>query len=266
MTTKTTSTKSDAEIHDAVRAAYGGRVESTGCCGASNVATAAQKMGYSEDDVGAVPEGANLGLGCGAPLQAAAVVAGETVLDLGSGAGFDAFLAVREVGESGRVLGVDMTPEMIERARGNAERAGIDNVEFREGQIESLPVEDQSVDVIISNCVINLSPDKAGVFSEMYRVLRPGGRIGITDVVADDHLTTEQRLERGSWVGCIAGALSFSEYTSELNRAGFADISVTATHSVAEGMHSAIIKATKPATVDAGCLTCEPQDLADRMA
>lgn len=260
-----------SELLEQVRKRYSDAATEASCCDSScSSSESASSFGsalYRSDDVISVPEGAvRASLGCGNPTAVAELSAGETVLDLGSGAGIDVLLSAERVGPEGFAYGLDMTGEMLELARKHAREAGADNVEFLEGYIEDIPLGNDEVDVVISNCVINLSPDKAGVFSEMYRVLRPGGRIGITDVVADDHLTTEQRLERGSWVGCVAGALSFSEYTSELNRAGFADISVTATHSVAEGMHSAIIKATKPATVDAGCLTCEPQDLADRMA
>ncbi len=221
MTSNTNTTKSNAEIHDAVRAAYGGRVENPGCCGASDVATAAQKMGYSDDDVNAVPDGANLGLGCGAPLQAAAVVAGDTVLDLGSGAGFDAFLAAREVGPHGRVIGVDMTQEMLERARANAGRGGIENVEFREGQIEALPVDDESVDVIISNCVINLSPDKPAVFREAFRVLKPGGRLAVSDILLTAPLPEAVADNLAAYVGCLAGASLVEDYLDAIRDAGF---------------------------------------------
>jgi len=221
MTCSTKTTKNNAEIHEAVRAAYGGRVRDAGCCGAGDVAMAAKKMGYSDDDVNAVPDGANLGLGCGAPLQAAGVVAGETVLDLGSGAGFDAFLAAREVGASGRVIGVDMTPEMIDRARANAERIGAENVEFREGQIEALPLEDQSVDVIISNCVINLSPDKPAVFRQAFRVLKPGGRLAVSDIVLTKPLPEAVQENLAAYVGCLAGASLIDEYLDAIRNAGF---------------------------------------------
>jgi SAM-dependent methyltransferase len=221
MTSSTKTTRNNAEIHEAVRAAYGGRVKNRGCCGASDVGTAAQKMGYSDADINAVPDGANLGLGCGAPLQAAGVVAGETVLDLGSGAGFDAFLAAPGVGASGRVIGVDMTPEMIERARANAERAGVKNVEFREGQIEALPVEDKSVDVIISNCVINLSPDKPAMFREAFRVLKPGGRLAVSDIVLTNPLPEAVDNNLAAYVGCLAGASLVDEYLDAIRDAGF---------------------------------------------
>jgi ubiquinone/menaquinone biosynthesis C-methylase UbiE len=170
------------------------------------------------------------------------------VLDLGSGGGIDVLLSARRVGPSGFAYGVDMTEEMLELARANAARAGAVNVEFRKGQIEDLPLPDASVDVVISNCVINLSVDKPAVLAEMYRVLIPGGRIGITDVVAEDHLTHADRAAAGSYAGCIAGALSRAEYLDGLSAAGFADASVTFTHEAAPGMHSAIIRAVRPAT------------------
>ncbi|MGD8329293.1 MAG: arsenite methyltransferase [Acidobacteriota bacterium] len=211
------------EIHTAVRAAYGGRVQSQGCCGSADVSTAAQKMGYSADELGSVPDGANLGLGCGAPLRAAKVRTGDTVLDLGSGAGFDAFLAAREVGAEGRVIGVDMTPEMIARARANAERAGIGNVEFREGLIEALPLADESVDVVISNCVINLSPDKPAVFREAFRVLRPGGRLAVSDIVLTAPLPAAVQDNLAAYVGCLAGASLVEDYVEAIRAAGFAE-------------------------------------------
>jgi SAM-dependent methyltransferase len=213
--------RSNDEIHEAVRAAYGGRVQSEGCCGGGNAAGAAQKMGYSADDVEAVPEGANLGLGCGAPLQVAGVRPGETVLDLGSGAGFDAFLAAQAVGETGRVIGVDMTPEMIVRARTNAARGKIGNVEFREGRIEALPLEDESVDVVISNCVINLSPDKPAVFREAFRVLRPGGRLAVSDIVITAPLPEAVADNLAAYVGCLSGASLVEDYLDAIRAAGF---------------------------------------------
>lgn len=209
-----------SEIHDAVREAYGARVEGGGCCG-GDVAAAALKMGYGRDEVDAVPEGAGLGLGCGAPLHAAAVAAGDTVLDLGSGAGFDAFLAARAVGESGHVIGVDMTPEMLERARANARRAGVGNVEFRAGEIESLPVEDASVDIVISNCVINLSPDKPAVFREAFRVLKPGGRLAVSDIVLAKPLPEAVSRNLAAYVGCLAGAALVDDYLDAIRAAGF---------------------------------------------
>jgi len=185
-------------------------------------------------------------LGCGNPTAVAELREGERVLDLGSGGGIDVLLSARRVGPTGFAYGVDMTDEMLELARGNAAKAGASNVEFLKGIIEDVPLPDGSVDVVISNCVINLSTDKRKVINEMYRVLVPGGRIGISDVVAEDHLTPAERAERGSYVGCIAGALSRSEYLASLTAAGFADASVEFTHRTADGMHSAIIQATKP--------------------
>ena len=195
-----------------------------------------------------VPAGASdASLGCGNPTAVAELSEGETVLDLGSGAGIDVLLSATRVGPTGFVYGIDMTDEMLDLARKHAAEAGATNVEFRKGFIEEIPVADGAIDVVISNCVINLSADKPSVFTEMARVLRPGGRIGISDVGADDELTAEQRRERGSWVGCIAGALSFSEYAEGLAAAGFGSIEITPTNSVADGMHSAIVRAVKSA-------------------
>jgi arsenite methyltransferase len=185
-------------------------------------------------------------LGCGNPTAVAELREGERVLDLGSGGGIDVLLSARRVGPTGFAYGVDMTDEMLELARGNAAKAGATNVEFLKGIIEDLPLPDGSGDVVISNCVINLSTDKRKVINEMYRVLVPGGRIGISDVVAEDHLSSAERAERGSYVGCIAGALSRSEYLASLAAAGFAEASVLFTHRTADGMHSATIQATKP--------------------
>ncbi len=167
-------------------------------------------------------------------------------MDLGSGGGIDVLLSGRRVGPSGKVYGLDMTDEMLSLARANAARAGAVNVEFLKGHIEAIPLPDQAVDVIISNCVINLSGNKAAVFAESFRVLRPGGRFGVSDILAGDHLSGAERAERGRRVGCIAGALSFAEYREGLERAGFTGISITATHQVTGGMHSAIIRAVRP--------------------
>jgi arsenite methyltransferase len=194
-------------------------------------------------------------LGCGNPAAVAELREGETVLDLGSGGGLDVILSAKRVGPSGTAYGLDMTDEMLALARRNAAEAGLGNVHFLKGVIESIPLPNESVDVIISNCVINLSVDKAAVLTEMARVLKPGGRIGISDVVSSDHLTTEERAERGSYVGCIAGALSTSEYGEGLLAAGFEDVSVTFTHEVADGMYSAIVKATKPLGADDAATT-----------
>jgi SAM-dependent methyltransferase len=185
-------------------------------------------------------------LGCGNPLLVAELRPGETVLDLGSGGGIDALLSARRVGPNGRAVGLDMTEEMLGLARRNAAEAGVANVEFLQGYIEEIPLPDESIDVVISNCVINLSADKATVFEEMRRVLRPGGRVGVSDIVAADELSAAERAERGSFVGCIAGALSFGEYRAGLESAGFADVSVVPTHAVADGMYGAIVRARRP--------------------
>jgi SAM-dependent methyltransferase len=185
-------------------------------------------------------------LGCGNPLLVAELRPGETLLDLGSGGGIDVLLSARRVGPNGRAFGLDMTAEMLELARRNAAEAGVTNVEFLEGYIEEIPLPDESVDVVISNCVINLSADKARVFGEMRRVLRPGGRVGVSDIVAGDELSPAERAERGSYVGCIAGALSFAEYRSGLEGAGFDEVSVEPTHAVADGMYGAIVRARRP--------------------
>jgi SAM-dependent methyltransferase len=217
-----------------------------GCCGGASATT-----GVGLYDAAAregLPDAALLAsLGCGNPVAVAELREGETVLDLGSGGGIDVLLSARRVGPSGHAIGVDMTDEMLQLARRNAAEANASNVEFRKGTIEDLPLADASVDVVISNCVINLASDKAAVFREIARVLRPGGRMGVSDIVADDLLTPEQRAERGSYVGCIAGALSFREFRVGLQAVGLTDIDVVPTHSVAEGMHSAIVRATKPA-------------------
>ena len=185
-------------------------------------------------------------LGCGDPLSVADLHEGDRVLDLGSGGGIDVLLSARRVGPTGKAYGLDMTDEMLILARANATQAGATNVEFLHGTIEAIPLPDSFIDVIISNCVINLSTDKPAVFTEAFRVLAPNGRLGISDVVADNHLTPGQHAERGSYVGCIAGALSIAEYHQGLAAAGFTHITITPTHQVAEGMHSAIIRATKP--------------------
>jgi arsenite methyltransferase len=225
------------------------------CCGPSALDSAACFGGpmYAEAETEGLPaEAVQASLGCGNPLAVATLREGERVLDLGSGGGIDVLLSARRVGSAGFAYGVDMTDEMLELARANAAKAGAVNVEFRKGQIEALPFPDAAVDVVISNCVINLSTDKPAVLAEMFRVLVPGGRIGITDVVAEDHLTAADRAAAGSYVGCIAGALSRTEYLGGLAAAGFADASVSFTHEAAPGMHSAIIRAVKPALDDQG--------------
>ena len=201
----------------------------SGCCSGPMPAppgSSSLQIGYSQEELQAAPPGADLGLGCGNPQAIAALQPGETVLDLGSGAGFDCFLAARQVGQSGQVIGVDMTAEMVAKARKNAGEAGYGNVEFRLGEIEHLPVADASVDVIISNCVINLSPDKVQVFREAFRVLRPGGRLAISDIVATAPLPEEVRRDLALYAGCIAGAAHFEELETMLREAGFGDIRI----------------------------------------
>jgi len=196
-------------------------------------------------------------LGCGNPIAVAELHPGERVLDLGSGGGIDVLLSARRVGPSGFAYGVDMTEEMLELARANQAKAHIDNVEFLLGTIENVPLPDAAVDVVISNCVVNLSTDKPAVLAEMFRVLTPGGRVGVSDVVAEDHLTPADRAERGSHVGCITGALSETEYLDGLAAAGFVDATVRFTHEAAEGMHGAIIQANKPGTGTATAACCD---------
>ena len=222
------------------------------CCGAG---TAAEAVGgfsenlYREGETDGLPEETVLAsLGCGNPIAVADLHEGERVLDLGSGGGIDVLLSARRVGPSGFAYGVDMTDEMLALARANAAKAGARNVQFLKGEIEDLPLPGAAVDVVISNCVINLSTDKPTVLAEMFRVLVPGGRIGITDVVAEDHMSPAERAAAGSYVGCIAGALSRAEYLDGLAAAGFTDTSVTFTNEAAPGMHSAIIRADKPVT------------------
>jgi ubiquinone/menaquinone biosynthesis C-methylase UbiE len=221
--------------------------EEHGCCGEVGPDAFGQAL-YSHSEQGEVPEGALLAsLGCGNPTAVAELREGETVLDLGSGGGIDVLLSAKRVGPRGIAYGVDMTEEMLALARRNAEDAGVANAHFLKGEIEAIPLAADSVDVVISNCVVNLSTDKPRVLREVYRVLRPGGRVGISDVVAEDRLTPDERGERGSYVGCIAGALAKGEYERELAAAGFEEVSVAFTHSVADGMHSAIVRAVKPA-------------------
>jgi SAM-dependent methyltransferase len=221
----------------------------SGCCSG---AASAEEPGFGAElyatlDRDQLPDTALLAsLGCGNPTAVAELHEGETVLDLGSGGGIDVLLSAKRVGPSGKAYGLDMTEEMLALARRNAAEAGAGNVDFLKGQIEAIPLPAGTVDVVISNCVVNLSTDKPAVFAETFRVLKPGGRIGITDVVAEDQLSPTDRAERGAWVGCIAGALSKGEYEAGLAMAGFEQVSVTFTHQVGDGLHSAIIKAAKP--------------------
>ena len=197
------------------------------CCGSTNLTQEiSKKIGYTEEELEAVPEGANLGLGCGNPVALASLKEGETVLDLGSGAGFDCFLAASRVGNRGRVIGVDMTPEMLEKARENARKGNYANVEFRLGEIESLPVADNSVDTVISNCVVNLSPDKKRVFAEAFRALKPGGRLMISDIVLLKELPDFVKNSIEAYIGCVSGALLKDEYIRTIKAAGFQDVRI----------------------------------------
>ena len=234
---KTTIPFTPDAVRDAVRETYGKIAldDKAGCCLSTTnscceterpAATQADELGYDATEVAAAPEGADLGLGCGNPQAIASLKPGETVLDLGSGAGFDCFIAAHSVGPGGRVVGVDMTPEMIDKARSNAAKAGVTNVEFRHGEIEALPVADNSIDVIISNCVINLSPDKRRVFREAFRVLKPGGRVAVADIVRTAELPPELANDLAAQCGCVSGAASIEEVESMLREAGFADIRI----------------------------------------
>jgi SAM-dependent methyltransferase len=221
------------------------------CCADDSTADAVGSSNFGEilydaEQRGELPDAAVLAsLGCGNPTAVADLHEGEVVLDLGSGGGIDVILSAKRVGPTGLAYGLDMTDEMLALARGNAEDAGVRNVIFLKGYIEEIPLPADSVDVVISNCVINLSTDKAAVLTEIARVLKPGGRVGVSDIVAEDHLMPEERADRGSYVGCIAGALSRSEYVAGLEAAGFEQLEVTFTHEVADGMHGAIVKAMK---------------------
>ncbi len=216
------------------------------CTDAESDATMFGEVLYDAEQRGELPDAAVLAsLGCGNPTAVAELHEGEVVLDLGSGGGIDVILSAKRVGPTGTAYGLDMTDEMLALARANAADAGVTNVHFLKGEIEQIPLPAGSVDVVISNCVINLSVDKPAVLTEIARVLKPGGRVGVSDIVAEDHLTPEQRGERGSYVGCIAGALSKGEYEAGLEAAGFEQVSVGFTHEVADGMHGAIVKAVK---------------------
>jgi arsenite methyltransferase len=252
------STAAD-ELREEVRRRYAEAAlavteESEGCgCGSGSCCADAESASadfgeslYTAEQRGELPDAAALAsLGCGNPTAVAELHEGETVLDLGSGGGIDVILSAKRVGEDGLAYGLDMTDEMLALARKNAQEAGVKNTIFLKGIIEEIPLPADSVDVVISNCVINLSTDKAKVLTEIARVLKPGGRVGVSDVVAEDRLSVEERGERGSFVGCIAGALSKSEYEAGLEAAGFENVEVTFTHQVADGMHGAIVKAVK---------------------
>jgi arsenite methyltransferase len=251
-------TLDETAIHDEVRARYAeaaraasaSRSDSAAqasCCGPDGSAAVFGEILYADADRAALPDAAVLAsLGCGNPTAVAELREGERVLDLGSGGGIDVILSARRVGPSGRAFGLDMTDEMLELAVRNAAEAGVTNVEFVRGTIESVPLPSSTIDVVISNCVINLAADKAAVFREIARVLRPGGRVGVSDIVADDALSPAERAERGSFAGCIAGALSFSEFRTGMAAVGLVDVEVVPTHAVADGLHAAIIRATKP--------------------
>jgi SAM-dependent methyltransferase len=259
MTEPTTQPTDLEPIVDEVRARYADAARSVlardsvpsdaaaSCCGPTGDAVFGESL-YDAVDRAGLPDAAVLAsLGCGNPTAVADLREGEVVLDLGSGGGIDVLLSARRVGPTGFAYGLDMTDEMLELARRNATEAGAENVTFLKGRIEAIPLPDDSVDVVISNCVVNLSTDKAAVLGEIARVLRPGGRIGISDVVADDGLTPAERASRGSFAGCVAGALSFAEYRAGLDAVGLTQVAVTATHAVGDGLHGAIIRATKPA-------------------
>jgi SAM-dependent methyltransferase len=237
----------DNDLRETVRKRYASDAlqvldDGSSCCGPEDEGKYGSGL-YDALDSAELPDAAKMAsLGCGNPVAVANLNEGETVLDLGAGGGIDVLLSAKRVGPTGMAYGLDMTDEMLELARQNATEANLDNVEFLKGYIEEIPLPDSSIDVIISNCVVNLSTNKTAVFTEMARVLKPGGRIGITDIVAEDRLTAAERAERGSYTGCVAGALSIREYEEQLTAAGFTEVSVTLTHTVADAMHSAIIK------------------------
>ena len=272
------------ELREAVRRRYAEAAVTvtaggSGCCGdeAATTLELEESFGsalYTQLDRSDLPVAAvAASLGCGNPTAVAALHEGERVLDLGSGGGIDVLLSARRVGTTGFAYGVDMTTEMLDLARANAAKAGASNVEFLLGTIEDIPLPDAAVDVVISNCVINLSTDKPAVLGEMFRVLAPGGRIGISDVVAEDHLSPDERAQRGAYVGCIAGALSRQEYLDGLAAVGFVDATVEFTHAVADQMHGAIIRADKPAdsgaavgaccSMDEASSCCDPEEKAE---
>jgi arsenite methyltransferase len=231
-------------------AGHGCGTSADGDCCAAPIVLDAQGLSasqYDDTELDDLPGNAVLAsLGCGNPTAVADLKEGDVVLDLGSGGGIDVLISARRVGPTGHAYGLDMTDEMLDLARANAATAGVANVEFLHGHMEAIPLPDACIDVVISNCVVNLSPDKRAVFAEIHRVLKSGGRVGISDLVADDHLTPDDRAAIGSHVDCIAGALTFAEYTEHLADAGFIDITLTRSHPVTEGLHSTIVRATKP--------------------
>ncbi|QJS99275.1 arsenite methyltransferase [Streptomyces asoensis] len=256
------------DLRETVRRRYAAAAVSvteggSACCGPQPI-EADENFGstlYAADERDALPaEAVAASLGCGNPTAVAELREGERVLDLGSGGGIDVLLSARRVGPAGKAYGLDMTDEMLALALANAQKAGATNVEFLKGTIEAIPLPASTIDVVISNCVINLSVDKPAVFAETFRVLKPGGRIGVSDVVADDALTPDQRAERGDYVACIAGALSFAEYRVGLEAAGFTHVEITPTHSVSDGMHSAIVRATKPVAAEVPTEAAESTD------
>jgi arsenite methyltransferase len=276
---KTTIPTTPDAVRGAVRETYSKIAlnEQTDCCSATGcsttdrlAATRADELGYKAEEVAAAPEGADLGLGCGNPQAIASLKPGETVLDLGSGAGFDCFIAARSVGMSGHVIGVDMTPAMISKARTNAAKAKVTNVEFRHGEIEALPVADNSMDVIISNCVINLSPDKSRVFREAFRVLKPGGRVAVADIVRTAELPPELASDLAAHCGCVAGAATVEELETMLRETGFVEVRIRPKdtsrefirrwvegRNVADYVVSSTIEAVKPTGACCGPTCCE---------
>jgi len=253
------------DVREAVRERYGriATEKNEGCCAPSccgggekdAAASASLALGYSKEELASIPDGADLGVGCGNPLALQKLGGGETVLDLGSGAGIDVFIAAARVGPEGKVIGVDMTPEMLQRARENAERGHYDNVEFRLGEIEALPVADNSVDLVISNCVINLSPDKGRVFREALRVLKPGGTLAVSDIVLDGPLPEAVRGSMEAYVGCIAGASQRDDYLSEIRDAGFAQVEVEGVNTYPTDLVTGVPQVK--AAIDAGTVSAD---------
>jgi SAM-dependent methyltransferase len=249
-------------IHEEVREHYAAAAVRASAGLGPNAAESIGAGGYTDADRERLPEAAVLAsLGCGNPTAVADLRPGDRVLDLGSGGGIDVLLSAQRVGPTGRAFGLDMTDEMLAVAQRNAAEAGATNVEFLKGHIEAIRLPAGSIDVVISNCVVNLAADKDAVFQEIARVLRPGGRIGISDIVAEDDLSPELRAERGSYAGCIAGALSVSEYRTGLEAVGFTDIEITPTHVAVEGLNSSIIKATKPSDARGSVSLASSRDL-----